>query len=527
MAMKEIGPGWNRENRNAINDNFKETEARLNTVTAKAIEEIGDEFEAFKAKNDTNFLDAVATVAERDSKYPQPKHGDTVRVTGEAAYYRYETGTGWKKTDEYNPAAIDNLNQQLADNAVSPEGFPGSDFQKVQSAIDYAVANNKAVRFSRFYDITGSTLLFDKTGKGREITYLIGVGGGIIKNDAGSIFSSAIEDTGDISLDSLKFRGEFGNETFVFDCDKLIRISASSCSLERIKMVTAKTRYIQTASFKKNTITAYSGWAYDYLRAYDLTIDTDTIEHGENGIRSGKSSDPDNNTVRIVNSVIEGLSGKAIEFGSSFGLEISGTYMESCLGGYIDLSPATGYHNGLVLKNNTCQQTTEQKTNKVPFIKLKDIGNFGVVSIGNVATGVLYEYGGNTGGGKGNLVSIGDTTYLSSNDEDLIKITNALYADRIIKLGRMDKLSFNKTTLHKSDPVTSASVAAGATVSITIPCTFNPKNGVVDVDIQASGSNSYDVLQIRKTTTGVVVTIKNNSTGNQTFTCSVNCLIAN
>ena len=114
MARKEIGTAWNRDNRNAMNDNFKELYTGMDEATNRAIEQIGDEFEAFKAKNDTRFLEPVATTEERDSVYPEPQHGDAVQVTGEAAYYRYEDGA-WRKTNEYNPTAIDHISQQLAE----------------------------------------------------------------------------------------------------------------------------------------------------------------------------------------------------------------------------------------------------------------------------------------------------------------------------------------------------------------------------------------------------------------------------
>lgn len=81
--------------------------------------------------NKTTFLPAVDTVSTRDSAYPNPKHGDTVRVTGEAKTYRYVTGSGWVVTDQYNPTAIDNLSAQLAQKAQQV------DINKIRSAIDY------------------------------------------------------------------------------------------------------------------------------------------------------------------------------------------------------------------------------------------------------------------------------------------------------------------------------------------------------------------------------------------------------
>lgn len=79
--------------------------------------EQGDYALEVAAKNETRFLNAVSTVALRDSTYPTPSHGDTVRVTGTSTSYRYVLGTGWVVTDVYNSTAIDEVNQQLADKA--------------------------------------------------------------------------------------------------------------------------------------------------------------------------------------------------------------------------------------------------------------------------------------------------------------------------------------------------------------------------------------------------------------------------
>jgi hypothetical protein len=79
--------------------------------------EQGDYAKQVGDENKTRFLAAVVDVTERDTNYPAPVHGDTVRVTGEAKTYRFVTGSGWVVTDEYNPTAIDEVNAQLADKA--------------------------------------------------------------------------------------------------------------------------------------------------------------------------------------------------------------------------------------------------------------------------------------------------------------------------------------------------------------------------------------------------------------------------
>ncbi|MDN4609114.1 hypothetical protein [Sporosarcina highlanderae] len=80
-----------------------------NKATAEALQ--------VASENKTRFLNAVETVALRDSTYPNPKHGDTVRVTSTATMYRFVSGTGWVKTDEYNPTVINEITSQIDNTA--------------------------------------------------------------------------------------------------------------------------------------------------------------------------------------------------------------------------------------------------------------------------------------------------------------------------------------------------------------------------------------------------------------------------
>jgi lysophospholipase L1-like esterase len=100
------------ETETARNNADAATEA-ANTAAANA-QLVADE-------NKTKFLPAVATVADRDTVYPTPDHGDTVRVTGEAKIYRYDSVSGWVVTDQYNPAAIDEVNVKLAERPTHNE----------------------------------------------------------------------------------------------------------------------------------------------------------------------------------------------------------------------------------------------------------------------------------------------------------------------------------------------------------------------------------------------------------------------
>src|SRR5690606_27788160 len=89
--------------------------------------------EQFIEDNKTKWLPAVATVAARNSAYPNPEHGDTVRVTSEAKTYRYVSPTGWVVTDIYDATAIDQVTTQLAQNAKFKNGIIGTLIERLQA----------------------------------------------------------------------------------------------------------------------------------------------------------------------------------------------------------------------------------------------------------------------------------------------------------------------------------------------------------------------------------------------------------
>lgn len=103
------------------------TIAKINAEYAKAqgdhAKTEANKVERFIEDNKTNWLPAVATVALRNSTYPNPQHGDTVRVTSEAKTYRYVSPNGWVVTDIYDATAIDQVAQQLAQMGKKTDGF--------------------------------------------------------------------------------------------------------------------------------------------------------------------------------------------------------------------------------------------------------------------------------------------------------------------------------------------------------------------------------------------------------------------
>lgn len=297
------------------------------------------------------------------------------------------------------------LSADLADNAISPEKFTGTDVQKVQSALDYALSNNVAVKFAKMYDITGNTLLINRPdlyyATDRKQLYLIGVGGGIKKTDVGFMFDATYRNTGDINVSDLKIESIAGAGTKIWNGDKIIRVKSSNNQYRNVDTIlSALTEYTQSMYFSNEHITGGKGWKFEAKMYFDIVIDRCLVEDGEHFIRNTETLNaPVCYSLRISSNLIENMSGTTAMLGAGHGLTLSDNYVEYN-GAYFDLeSMATRYsHIGLNITGNSFFQTEAQKTAKIPCIKLKNTneasapGNGGCFSYGNSVTGgVLYD----------------------------------------------------------------------------------------------------------------------------------------
>lgn len=100
---------WDTAITNAVRETTEASQASQEEV-GKAISGL----EEVKEQNQVEFKPAVASVAERDSAYPEPLNGWTVRITELARVDRFN-GTEWVTTDTDNPAAIDEVARKLAE----------------------------------------------------------------------------------------------------------------------------------------------------------------------------------------------------------------------------------------------------------------------------------------------------------------------------------------------------------------------------------------------------------------------------
>lgn len=298
---------------------------------------------------------------------------------------------------------------------ISPDDYDGTDFQKVQKAIDDAVKNNFAVRFARVYDITGDTIVIDKHyQETREPTALIGAGGGLLKRDSGYMFTGKENNTGDIYTSNMRFYGS-RNNTVVWNGNRIIRVNSLNDYYHKIKVFEAKERFAQSIKMLNFTVVYNDGWAFEWKNSFDVILQG-MIEHGESGIRNTSfTNNPDNFNLKI-DCCIEGMKGTAISLGSCGSTTISG-YQEAN-GDYLILNNSKDFHTGLTVERCVLDPTLEQRQNNKKCIKWGNVGNGGAFSYSNYSTGDLHEVRELTGKSTGLVNSIADQAngILASNE---------------------------------------------------------------------------------------------------------------
>ena len=266
----------------------------------------------------------------------------------------------------------------ILDDAISPDDYTGTDAQKVQQAINQSIIQNRGVKFSRIYDITGSTLIIDKeNGDGsiwsgardRRPIHFLGVGGGLRKDDSGFIFTSNFEHVGDLYFNGMKFYGVAGEGGIVFDAEKLIRVQSFQTNYRNIdKVVLATSKYIQSYHFVGGSVIGGKGNAFETPGAYDFVIGGGFYcEHRENFFHQSPvmagSTWNKMYSCRFTDIMVEGLTGDAFYFRNTEGLKMDGVYLESNKGRDI-VFDENGYFEGVNLSNirNFESETSEKTT---------------------------------------------------------------------------------------------------------------------------------------------------------------------
>lgn len=105
MARKEIGAGWDRNNRNAINDNFEELYNVQDRAIAEATEAVINDSKLIWQRPVPTFNDLATT-------YPNPEKGYTVMARDTGIVYRWDGQ--WKEIQQIDAGPVNEVDTRLS-----------------------------------------------------------------------------------------------------------------------------------------------------------------------------------------------------------------------------------------------------------------------------------------------------------------------------------------------------------------------------------------------------------------------------
>ena len=238
---------------------------------------------------------------------------------------------------------INSLNNDVInlknDDAITPDNFEGTDFDKVQSAINEAIAQNKGIKLTRTYDVTSdNSLKINKSGS-RWTLQFYGLGGGLKKTNTGFMFDTDDYFAADINFNNVRFEGTANNGMTLFNGDKIIIINTIGCVYSGVDKKITAAKYIQSIRGIGDRVTGGSGFFIETPAAYDYVEDSTLVEVRESFFKQTIAPVGQEWTslygTRFDNCVIEGLTGTAIQVRRTETLAINGLYFEKNTGGNI------------------------------------------------------------------------------------------------------------------------------------------------------------------------------------------------
>lgn len=256
--------------------------------------------------------------------------------------------------------------------AINPNSFSGSDYEKLQAAIDYAKTNDfPTIVIDRGYDITGHSLdvtkgtsyTIDNVRHRKNLTMLF-IGSGMIeKSDSGFVFTAS-RYSGDYIFINMHVRGN-ANRTgcSVFDVSKLIRIKTYGCFYEHLNYVFDGSNTLHQSGVIDNAQsvrcygdTAFLCNSFFFNRwTYDVLLDGCIIEECNAGVTIDKSFNVSINTFHIFNCCIESTN-IAVDFKvDSHDLTLVHTKIQNCYfesNGQTDINIVATYCYNLSIEDN-------------------------------------------------------------------------------------------------------------------------------------------------------------------------------
>lgn len=432
--------------------------------------------------------------------------------------------------------AIAALDDKLLIYAVTPEKFTGTDVQKIQAALDYALDNNYIVVFPKMYDISGQGSLSINKADGswdtdRRVLYLIGLGGGIRKDDGGIMFTAPIHKIGDINVQNMKYQGVPNSGMKIWNCDKLIRIMSSNNEYIGVDTIaTATTEYMQSCIWSNEHITGGMNFPFEFKISYDCVFDKCLFEGTQHVMRNtAELAQILNFNLRIKDCLIEGVTSYPIRLGSCRCVSFVDNYFEAnglAADSQIDLKTLGDiyYQFGVTLIGNRFTDTAAQTAAGTPAILhgrfVAYDGVCGCTSINNISDGALHRLPITAG----SMIGIGDIGSPVNNvDSEAAKARYLpLFPSPIVE-GTYNQIHQWGAINRQSVSTASTSFTAGEVKQIDMVTDIPPLAGD-PVSFSLTNSANFQVLSSEYITNAMRVHVKNTAGTSQSTVITMSVL---
>ena len=227
-----------------------------------------------------------------------------------------------------NQSALKKVAQNIL---ITPDDFQGTDVEKMQKALDYAIEYDiKTIRLNREYDITGHSIMLPSTDSWSVVTFEKGK---ITKNDEGFIFD---RNSNNKNCNAPKLKDVFVStdteNVYLYNGDKMIRQNCDNVTFWKVGLIRTS-GYAQSIRLHNCEIGQLECSFIDATMAFDVELMHNRFE-SSTAHHALKIQTQDNGIsyfgLRIISNLFEGYANTCpIILGVGYGLDISSNYFEA------------------------------------------------------------------------------------------------------------------------------------------------------------------------------------------------------
>ena len=278
-----------------------------------------------------------------------------------------------ERLEKEHQEVTNQLTQIVYDNPVTPEQFQGTDYDKLQSAFNLAITENRPLKISRVYDIAENTIMINKRSDYRFPTYVFG-GGAIKKTQNGYMFDTPNTSVSDLIFNNIFFYGEENLDVDFMNCSgvRIIRVKTNQCYFRGFRNIYFSNSYLQDIHSNLDTIVRNKGTFFQSRGGFFVSVNKLTMENSSGYVVNQEGTDDTytfNYNYVFKDSIIEGFTGDKPLFNIRSGnLTLDSVYFEVVPNGVIK-------QLGGELTVNIKDVTWLGATNDVPFLTTNKIAN--------------------------------------------------------------------------------------------------------------------------------------------------------